>query len=189
MNPTLNNEAPAAPMANMQDYVRLPAFPRSDSYVLTVVGTNYIASHPFNRKDDEGRESTVMAPAVELYFGGEVDGKPYFAKTWPQKYSWHEKSNLSKWYTAITGKSPDPVSARPKDLVGKPALVEIKVEKKKGAKSGKEYTATNVGTVAKVPSILAATATPLAKLEAPFAAALAASSEKRDGNGGGDVPF
>src|SRR4051812_7532655 len=135
---TLNQEAPPPP-AEKADIIRLDPFPRSDSYVLTVVAFNYIPEYDFEREDDATKEKYIKkAPAVELFLGGMVDGKPYFAKTWPQQYSLSDRANYRKQYEAATGKSPV-AGSNPKDIVGKFVLCEIAVENKT-SKKGKAYT-------------------------------------------------
>lgn len=175
---TLNQDAPPAPVSNTQDFIRFEPFPATDSYVLTLVGYNYIASYPFEREDDNGRKFTKEAPAIEFFWGGMVDGKAYFTKSWPTAYSIHEKANYGKTYTAITGKVPD-AKQRPNDMLGGHALVQLRLEQKK-SKKGKEYTAVKIVSVGAVPKILLPTATKLADLKPAFDAALAKSGDKAD---------
>lgn len=177
----LNQEAPPAPVSNTQDILRFEPFPASDSYVLTLVGTNYIASHPFERTDDQGKDFIKEAPAIEFFWGTIVDGKAYFTKSWPQAYSLHEKANYAKIYKALTGKAPD-ASQRPKDMLGKAAMVEIKLEAKK-SKKGKDYTAVKIGAITAVPKLLLGNVVSLDQLKAPFDAALKAAGEKSEGSG------
>ena len=184
MTQTLNNEAPPAPVSGGQDFLKFEPFPASDSYVLTLVGTNYIASHPFERTDDNGKDFIKEAPAIEFFWGGMADGKPYFTKSWPQAYSLHEKANYAKIYKALTGKIAD-ASQRPKDMLGKAAMVEIKLENKK-SKKGKDYVAVKIGAITAVPKLLLGSVVPLEQLEAPFKAALAKANEKTDEN---NTPF
>jgi len=186
----LNQEAPPAPVSNSQDYVRFDPFPESDSYVGTCLAHNYIPEHVFDRTDKTtGRKFQETKPAIELFFGAEIEGKPYFVKTYAQQYSINEKSNYYAWYSALVGKAPDS-KQRPSDMKGKHALLEIEVEDKVAKKSGKEYRRTKIASIAKVPKALAGTAVPLAKLEAAFTAALAKSSEKADAkDDSGNPPF
>lgn len=179
---TLNSAPPAEAPKGGVDYIRLPSFPKSDTYVTTVVGYNYIPAHPFKRKDETtGAEFIKEAPAIELFIGAEVDGKASLAKTWPQVYSLNERANYQKWYTAAVGKEAA-AGSKPDDMVGKALLVEIEVEEKT-SKKGTKYTVNRIGAVTKVPSILTATATPVAKLQPALAAALAGDKE------GGGGPF
>jgi hypothetical protein len=172
----LNQSAPPAAAAAGGDIIRFDPFPKADTYVATVVGYNYIPDHAFERTDDDGKPYTKNAPAVEFFIGAVIDGKPYFTKTWPQQYSISDRANYSKWYNAATGAMPV-AGSKVDDIIGKAVLAEILVEKKT-SKKGKEYTATKVKSVAKVPSILAATAVPLDKLRADFDKALAAAGDE-----------
>lgn len=175
---TLNQEAPPA-AAPKGDIVKLEPFPRSDSFVLTLCAYNFIPQYPFKRKNkDTGAEEIKPDDAVEFYFGGIVDGKVYLAKTWPQKYSIHEKSNYAAAYSAMTGKMPA-AGSKPSDLVGKFALVEVSVEEKT-SRTGKKYTATNIDSIGKVPSILAGTGVDIKQLRPALDAALA-GGDKDDG--------
>ena len=187
MTQTLNNEAPPAPTATSKDFLSFPAFPASDSYVLTLVAFHYIASYLFERTDDSGKPFTKEAPAVEFFWGTEIDGKAYFVKSWPTAYSLHEKANYTKIYKAVTGNMPT-AKQRPNDMLGKAALVEIKTEKKT-SKKGKDYVATKIGSISSVPKVLANTAIPLDALKAKFDAALKASDQKADSKEGGNEPF
>lgn len=175
----LNQEAPPAPVSNNQDFVRFEKWPGDDSYVATCVAHNYIPEHTFDRTDKTtGRKFQEVKPAIELFFGAVIEGKPYFIKTYAQQYSINEKSNYYAWYSALVGKAPDS-KQRPSDMKGKHALLEIELEDKV-SKAGKAYTKTKIVSIGKVPKALAATAVPLAQLEAAFTAALAKSSEKAD---------
>lgn len=176
MSIALNQTAPAAEATKGADFVRLDPFPRSDSYVLTITAFNFIPSYPFKRKDDSGVEYVKAAPAVEFFFGGMVDGKPYFAKTWPKQYSVSDRSTYYAIYNAAAGKPPE-AGSNVADILGKFLLVPIEVENKKSSR-GKAYTVSKVGDVSKVPSILANTGTPIEQLKPALDAALAAQGEK-----------
>lgn len=179
---TLNQEAPpaAAPKTG-NDFIKFDPFPKSDSYVLTVTSFNYIPDHPFERTDDQGKDFTVIKPAVELFLGAVIDGKALFVKSWPQAYSLHEKANYAKYYQAATGAAPVPGS-NVSDMVGKALLVEVEVENKV-SKKGTKYTVNKIKSVTKVPSVLAATATPVDKLKPALEAILAGKEDE------GNAPF
>jgi hypothetical protein len=180
MSTTLNAAPPAAAPKG-GDFIKLPPFKKTDSYVATILGYNYIASHPFDRTDPVTKKDYVQeAPAIELFIGAIPDGEVALLKTWPQMYSINEKSNYAKWFAAATGVAPV-AGSKPDELIGKAVLVEIEVSDKVGGK-GTKYIANKVKSVSKVPSILAATITPLAKLQPALDAALAGEKD-------GDVPF
>lgn len=177
----LNQSAPPAEAPQSKDFVKLEVFPKSDSYVLTVAGFNFIASHPFKRRDDKtGEEYTKNGPALELYFGtiltdDKGSRRAYFVKTWPQAYSLNEKANYYKWYEAATGKAPV-AGTKPDDMLGKAILGDVRVEDKKSLK-GTAYRVSSLKSIGKVPSILAATIVPLKDLQGPFNEALAAEQK------------
>jgi len=180
----LNTDAPPPAVSENKDFVRFAAFPASDSYVATVVATNYLPQHEFHGTDDEGKEYTKIAAAFELYFGAMIEGKPYFVKTWPQLYKVGEKTNFSKWVTAITGQDLSAqLKAAPKlnSLLGKAALIDVRVENKTSRK-GTSYVATSIKSIGKVPSVLASTVVPLDAFKKDFDAAT--SNQKT-----GEVPF
>jgi hypothetical protein len=179
---TLNQEAPPAPVSNSQDFVHFTPLPSEDSYVATVVAFNYIPEHTFERTDKAtGAKRQEVKPAIELFFGTMVDGKPYFVKTYPQQYSINEKSNYAAWYAVTTGALPT-AKQRPSDMLGKLALLDIEL-KAKTSRTGKNYTATKIANIGKVPKALVGTATPLDKLKLAFDAAL-----KKSGDATGSAP-
>ena len=169
---TLNQIAPPAEAPKTGDFIKFQPFPKSDTVVMTVTGFNFIASHPFERKDDKtGVKFIKNQAAIEIFYGAAIGGVPYFVKTWPQAYSINEKANYSKIYEAAVGKAPG-VGSNPADMVGKHVLGTLKVEDKISAK-GTKYRVTQVKSVTAVPSILAATGTSLAALLPALTAALA----------------
>jgi len=175
---SLNQDAPPPP-AQAEDIIKFDPFPKSDSYVLTVTAFNYIPEYEFEREDEKTKEKYIKkAPAIELFLGTMIDGKTYFAKTWPQQYSLSDRANYYKQYSAACGKAPDK-SSNVKDTLGKFVLCEIAVENKT-SKKGKAYTVSKVKTVGKVPSILAATGTDIKALRPALDAILA--GEKKDEN-------
>lgn len=183
MSTKLNQDAPPAEAPKSGDIVKLDPFPKSDSYVLTLVATNYIAKHPFKREDDNGAEFIVEKPAIEFFFGAIVDGKPYFVKTWPQAYSLHEKANYAKYYEAMVGKAPEPGS-KPSEMVGKFALGTIKVEDKVSQKKRTPYRVSVLKSLTAVPSILKDSGTPVDKLRPALDAILAGNDDKSE-----EAPF
>lgn len=175
----LNQEAPPAEAPKSGEFIKLDPFPKSDSYVLTVVAFNYIPEHDFERKDEKtGEEYIKKAPAIEFFFGALVDGKAFFVKSWPQMYSLSERANYYKWYEAATGKPPT-AGTKPNDTVGKYVLGTLKVEDKKSQK-GTAYRVTTIKAIAPVPSILASAGVPLAQLRPALDAALAAQGDKKE---------
>ena len=189
----LNTDAPPVEVKANTSYFRFEPIPASDSYVATLVGFNYLPEASFNRTDAKTKTKTVeVAPGVEFFFGVRVDGKNYFAKSWPKYYSISERAGYYAWYKALTGTAPT-IKQRPSDMLGKAALVGIEVAEKVSSK-GTKYKAVNIKTVGPVPKILAGTEIPLASFKADFDSALAKSNEK-DGKAGGNagqdenVPF
>lgn len=174
---TLNQSAPPATAPASKDFIKFEVFPKSDSYVLTVVGYNYIESHPFKRKDEKtGEEYTKNGPGIEFFWGALINGVAYFCKTWPQSYSLNEKSNYYKWYEAAIGSAPTPGS-KVDNMLGKHVLGVVKVEDKKSAK-GTAYQVSSLKSISPVPSILASAGTPLNDLLPAFNKALEAKQEK-----------
>lgn len=174
----LNQEAPPATASKSgEDYFRPAPFPKSDTIVLTVVAFNFNPKAEFDRTDDAGKDYTEVAPGIDFYFGAMVEGKPYFVKSWTQKYSLHEKSNYTKWYDAAVGKPPA-TGTNVADMLGKFILGEIKVEDKK-SKKGTAYTVSKLASVTKVPSILASTGTPLDQLRPALDAILTAKDDSK----------
>jgi hypothetical protein len=180
MSTTLNAAPPAAAPKG-GDFIKLPPFKKTDSYVATILGYNYIASYPFKRKDKKtGAEVIKHEPAVEIFIGALVDGEVALLKTWPQQYSIHEKSNYTNWFESSTGKTPVDGSL-PDEMIGKAVLVEIDVKNRVG-KAGTPYLDNRAVNISKVPTILASTITPIDKLKPALDAALAGEKD-------GDVPF
>ena len=157
----INQTAPPAE-APSGDFLKLPAFPKSDTLVLTVVAFSFNPKAEFKRKDDTGNEYTEVRPGLDFFFGTMVGGKSYFCKPWTVAYSLHEKANYARWYEAATGQKAAP-GTNPSDMLGKFILGAVKVENKTG-KKGTAYTISKLTTVSAVPSILANTGTPLEAL-------------------------
>ena len=189
----LNQSAPPVEVKATANYFRFDPLPKSDTYVFTLVGYNYLESTPFNRTDEKTKAKTVVnGQGIEWFLGTMVDGKPYFVKTWPVFYSISDRANYSKWYKAMTGALPTPAQ-RPDDCLGKGVLVPVELVDKVSSK-GTKYKATKVGAPSAVPSILAATVTKLKDLDKPFKEALAKSDQsatggKADAGDDEDSPF
>jgi hypothetical protein len=189
MSTTLNAAPPAAAPKG-GDFIKLPPFKKTDSYVATIVGGFHKDAHPFKKIDEKtGKEYTKIAPSIELYLGAIVDGEVALVTTWPKEYNIHEKANYCKWFTAATGSAPT-TDSKPAELMGKALMVEIDVREKVSAK-GTRYLANKIKSVSKVPSILASTITPLDKLQPAFDAAVAGRGNAADATDAkdGDVPF
>lgn len=179
---SLNQEAPPVEVKDSTQFFRFDPLPKSDTYVFTLVGFNYLESAPFNRTDEKTKQKTVVnGPGIEWFLGTKVGNKSFFVKTWPIYYSINDRANYTKWYTAFTGVAPTP-KQRPGDCMGQAVLVPIQLQDKVSTK-GTKYVATKVGAPTAVPSILQATIVPLDALKADFEQALAKSQgENRGGN-------
>lgn len=187
---SINQKAPPAEVKAQANFFRFEPLPKSDTYIFTVVAYNYLDSAPFTRTDQATKKQTIInGPGVELFLGTVVNGKSYFVKTWPIFYSINERSNYTKWYKALTGTLPT-VKQNPDDLLGKAIMLPVELTEKV-SKKGTKYMATRTGNPSPVPSMLAATVTPLATLKGPFDAAVKASEQKGDAGeqDGGNDPF
>ena len=151
---TINQEAPAAEAPKAKaDFIKLPAYPNSDSYVAVVVATNYLPQAVFDRTDAvTGVKSQVVAPGIEFFFGSLVNGKAVFAKSWPKLYSINDRATYHKYYKAATGKAPV-AGSKPIDMVGKPVLLAIECQDKV-SKKGTQYIVNKITSVGNVPSVL-----------------------------------
>jgi hypothetical protein len=184
----LNQEAPPVEVKAQTNYFRFDPLPKSDTYLFTLVGFNYLESTPFNRTDEKTKQKTVEhGPGIEWFLGTMVKDKPYFIKTWPIYYSISDRANYTKWYKAFTGAAPT-AKQRPSECLGKAVMVPVELVQKTSAK-GTTYTAAKTGSPSPVPSMLEGSITPLSALKAAFEAALAKSSEKADKDDTGNAPF
>lgn len=176
-------EAPSAvaPKSN-QDFFHLDPLPEDGQLILTVVATNYIKEHTQFNKEKQVEETF---PAIEFYLGALFNGKPGFVKTWPVKYSIHEKATYSKYYRSALGKEPN-AGSKPADLVGSGLTVTVKNEDKV-SKKGTPYKRSRVGEVAAVHPKLKAEIVPVASLKPALEAALAAGKNKD--NAKDEAPF
>jgi hypothetical protein len=188
-----NQKAPPAAAPRGGDFVSFAPFTEDGPAILTIVAFNFIKGHTFTKQDG----STEIADALEFYYGANTDEGPRFIKTWPSKYSIHEKANYAKLYKACTGALPV-AGSNPADLLGK-GVQAILENEDKVSKKGKAYTKTSVKSVSMVKDKLRGDITPLAKLlpalEAEFAKAQAAQNSDGKPAGGAkppldeDVPF
>jgi hypothetical protein len=151
---TINQEAPAAEAPKSKaDFIKLPAYPNSDSYVAVVVATNYLPQAVFDRTDEKtGAKTQVVAPGIEFFFGSLVNGKAVFAKSWPKLYSINDRATYHKYYKAAVGKAPV-AGSKPIDMVGKPVLLAIECQDKV-SKKGTQYIVNKIVSVGSVPSVL-----------------------------------
>lgn len=185
----LNQEAPAAeaPKAR-QEFIKLPAYPKTDSYVAVVVATNYLPQAVFDRTDEKtGAKTQVVAPGIELFFGSLVDGKVAFAKTWPKLYSINDRATYYKYYKAATGKAPV-AGSKPLDMVGKPVLLAIECQDKV-SKKGTQYVVNKITNVGSVPSVLLSVVPNLNALLPAFNEAIKGASASSNDNEPADAPF
>lgn len=176
---TLNQDAPPAeaPKGGNADFIKLPAFPRSDSYVATITAINYIPSFPFDRTDEKtGQKSVVPGPGIEFFFGALVDGNVCFVKSWPKYYSVSDRAAYHKWYKAALGKAPV-AGSKPSELIGSAVLLQLECKDKVG-KKGTAYVTNNIVNVSSVPSVLKSVVTPLEKLLPTLQDVLAGQGEE-----------
>lgn len=163
-----NSAPPAEQPKTGSDFIQLPPFPDSDTYVGCLVAANYIPD--YETQDRTTGEKKVF-DAVELYYGAIAsDGKPYFVRTWPMRYSVSEKAKYATYIKAATGEFPE-AKSQPSDFFGKPVLLTIKTEEKKSRK-GKLYTASTIDGIAPVPKSLKANAPDGKALQAALEAAI-----------------
>lgn len=176
-------EAPAAAAPkSTQDFFHLDPLPEDGQQILTIVAANYIKEHTqFNQT----KQVEETFPAIEFYLGALFAGKPGFVKTWPIKYSIHEKARYSQYYRCALGKEPA-AGSKPADLIGAGLTVTVKNEDKV-SKKGTAYKRTRVEDVAAVHPKLKAEIAPVATLKPALEAALAAA--KKGDNDKPDAPF
>jgi hypothetical protein len=129
-------EAPPAQEIKASNFVSLEPFPEEGPAILTITAYNYIPNYQNVRQDG----SCEVINAVEFYLGTNTANGPRFIKTWPCRYSIHEKSTYSKIYKYVTGHLPTAGSS-PKDILGGGVQADIENEERVGKKSGKKYTA------------------------------------------------
>ena len=141
------------------DFVSFAAFPESGPTVLTILAVNFIKDH-----QDTDRETgeTRTFDALEWYLGAKTDAGPRFLKTWPAKYSIHEKSFFSKLYKAVKGTLPL-AGINPQELVGGGVTGNLENEDKV-SKKGKAYTRTKLAGITPVMKQLKGSITPAADL-------------------------
>lgn len=154
-----NQNAPAATAPKGGDFVSFKPFEEDGPTILTIVAFNFIKDHVQEKEDG----STEVIDALEFFYGAMTEAGPRFIKTWPAKYSIHEKSNYAKLYKAATGSLPV-VGSNPSDILGKGVQTILENENKVGKKTGKAYTKTSVKSVSPVKASAKASVTPLAKL-------------------------
>ena len=171
------NEAPSAQApAQQRDFgPRFDPMPKSETYIFTVVAYDFLPK--FEQKDPTTGETKIF-DALQFYFGTIVDGKAYFLKPWPSKYSIHEKAGYTKLYRAIKGSAPLPGS-NPKELLGGGITIEVNNEAKV-SKKGTPYTASRAKSYAAVHPKLKGEIVSLNALEPAFKAALEASKKTED---------
>lgn len=183
---TLNQSAPPAAAANT-DFVSLEAFPEDGSTVLTVTAFNFTKDYVNTKQDG----TTEVFDALEFYLGAVTSAGPRFIKTWPARYSIHEKANYGKLYKAAKGTLPA-AGSNPKDLLGLGVLADL-VNEEKVSKKGKKYMLTGIKGLAAVHPKLKGDIVPLATLLPALEIALkpkdknapAGPADAKDG----DVPF
>jgi hypothetical protein len=164
-------EAPPARENKSTDFVKLEPFPESGPAILTITAYNYIPA--YTKVNDDGSSETF--PALEFYLGTETPSGPRFIKTWPSRYSIHEKSSYSKLYRAATGHLPQAGSS-PKDIVGKGVQTTID-NQEKVSKKGTKYTASRAKDLGPVFPKLLPEVVPLAKLLPALTAILEAKDK------------
>ena len=181
---TLQSAPPAEAPKSAQEFFHLPAFPEAGPTVLTVISSNYIPDY-VNQFDDENKGAY---PAVEFFLGAETSKGIGLVKTYPMRYSLHEKAGYTKFYKLASGKAPA-AGSKPDDIYGKGISANI-VNEDKVSKKGKAYTRSSVKDYAAVHPKLVGEITPLAKLKPALDAALAKKDgDKEGGKEGGNEPF
>lgn len=185
----LNQEAPPAEAPKSKaEFIKLPAYPKSDSYVAVVVATNYLPQAVFDRTDEKtGAKTQVVAPGIEFFFGSIVDGKPVFAKSWPKLYSINDRATYHKYYKSATGKAPV-AGSKPVDMVGKPVLLAIECQDKV-SKKGTQYVVNKITNVGSVPSVLLPAVPKLDTLLPSFNEAVKGTGSSSSDNDQADSPF
>jgi len=130
------HDAPPAQELKSSNFISLEPFPEEGPAILTVVKHNYLKDY-VNVKQDG---TTEVINAVEFYLGTKTPNGPRFIKTWPCRYSIHEKAKYSQIYKYVTGHLPTPGSS-PKDIEGGGVQANIVNEEKVAKKSQKKYVA------------------------------------------------
>ena len=163
---------PAEAPKSANSFVHLDPLPESGPQVMTLVATNFI---PDYKDVDRNTGETRIYAALELYWGLRFDGKSYFIKTWPMRYSINERANWAKVVKAMTGSLPETGSS-PKDVLGKGAMLTIE-NAEKVSKKGTKYSVSQINGYSPVPKVLVASIAPLDQLLPDLEAALAATQE------------
>lgn len=182
---TLQSAPPAEAPKSGKDFITIPAFPIEGQTILTVVSYNYIPDY-VNPFDDENKGAY---PAVEFFLGANTENGVGFVKTYPFRYSLHEKAGYTKLYKAATGNAPAPGS-KPDDMVGK-GLNATVTNVAKTSKKGKAYTISKVSEFSTVHPKLKGEITPVAKLRPALDAILSKQGEATSSNptDSEDAPF
>ena len=172
----------APPAVEQTDYTNSVFFknlPASDIYVGVVMGIDDKGECEF-----EFAGVKTVARGAEAHFGIVVDDEPFFIKTWPKKWSAHEKSWFGKLYHATVGEFPHKLMAG--DMVGKAVMIDVE-NRNKTSKKGTAYVASAIRGVSKVPSALRGTAPRHEDLLDAWNKAMEpVATEEEDGN---DAPF
>ena len=177
------NEAPSAPaLANRDFGPRFDHLPKSDAYICTVTAFEFIKN--FEQRDPTTGETKIF-DALQFYLGTLVDGKAFFIKPWPMKYSIHEKAGYTKFYKAATG-NPPVAGSNPKELLGKGVTVDV-TNAEKVSKKGTKYTASQAKGYSSVHAKLKSEIAPLPVLVAALDKAFADAKNKDAGDK--DVPY
>ena len=171
------NEAPSAQApAQQRDFgPRFDPVPSKGMHIFTVVAFDYIEKYPF--KD---QKTGVVKPdkALEFTFGSIIDGKTYFVRPFPFRYSIHEKSAYTGLYAAIKGSAPLDGS-NPKELLGGGFTMDCEIVSKV-SKKGTPYSFTKPVNYTAVHPKLKGEIVSLNALEPAFKAALEASKKTED---------
>jgi hypothetical protein len=170
------NEAPPAASTAQKDFgPRFDPLPGNDTYIFTVVAFDFIKN--YEQRDMTTGEMKVF-DALQFFYGTKIDGKAYFLKPWPTKYSIHEKANYTKLFKAAVG-NPPPAGSNPKEMLGKGVTIEVENEEKV-SKKGTKYTISKAKNVTAVHAKLKGEIVPLAELLPAFEAALASKDDKNE---------
>jgi hypothetical protein len=187
MKDTLN-QAPPVPEPKENKVFRFDPLPESGVNIFTLLDCNFIRD--YENRDYETKEVKIY-DAIELFFGTVIDGKQYFLKPWPTKYSIHPKSTYFKIVKAMTQEEPQQGST-PADFFGQNLLITTENVNKK-SKAGKSYVATKIVDYNTAPDQMKKLATPAADFEEEFRAALTKADQFTDGapqaESADDVPF
>lgn len=180
MSVTLQS-APPAPESK-KDFFRLPPFPAEGPTVLTVLAYNFIKDY-INQFDEE----PTPYPAVEFFLGAETEKGVGFVKTWPSRYSLHEKANYAKLYKLATGKAPV-AGSKPDDMIGC-GLTATVTNTAKTSKTGKQYTVSSAKDFGAVHPKLKGEIAPVKELLPKLKAVLASNDDKAAEPDSNDNPF